>query len=76
MKFNFDAYNKRNNFFFKKKKYNFHIKMSSFENITNTFLDIIKNKSFYTNIQLGLKEMTITSSILKRITHLRTKYKN
>ena len=76
MKFSFDAYNNKNNFFFKKKKYNFNLKMSSFENITNTFLDIIKSKSFSTNIKLGIKEMTITFSILKKIIHLRKKLKN
>lgn len=75
MRFNFDAYNKKNNFFFKRKKYNFNIKISSFENITNIFLDIIQNKFFYTNIKLGLKEVTITSDILKKITYLRAKLK-
>ena len=75
---NFDAYNYKNNYFVKganKKRY-IKNKISSFENITNFFLKMIKDKKYYSNIDLGLKEMKITYGILKKIMYLRKNIKN
>tara|TARA_B110000008_G_C16456660_1_gene358246 strand:- start:16 stop:525 length:510 start_codon:yes stop_codon:yes gene_type:complete len=77
-KINFDAYNYNNNYFAigeSKKRY-IKNKISSFENITNIFLKIIKNKTYYSNIDLGLREMKITNGILNKIMYLRKNIKN
>tara|TARA_Y100000389_G_C17439672_1_gene507767 strand:- start:529 stop:1446 length:918 start_codon:yes stop_codon:yes gene_type:complete len=73
---NFDSYNKKNNFFLKKKiKKKVNLKDSSFENVTNIFLDTIEKKKFFSNIHLGLKEMKISANIIKEISLLRKNVK-
>lgn len=74
--FNFDAYNKKNNFFLKNKiKKKVNLKISSFENVINIFLDTIEKKIFFSNIHLGLKEMKVSADIIKEISLLRKNFK-
>lgn len=76
LSFNFDAYNKKNNFFLKNKiKKKVSLKTSSFENVINIFLDTIEKKIFFSNIHLGLKEMKVSADIIKEISLLRKNFK-